>query len=444
VSDWSPLADDDPVPGDPDALADLSGNLSATAERIRSQVERLRSIDTEFWEGEAAEAFRERESDLPDRLSLLVTRYHRASAALGAYAPRLGDARAKARAALAQARTAEANIEAARQGIDAMEAETAAAREAAGDYNAANPDLAPRAAVPYDGPPYRSHLDEAESDMAAARALLDDARELRDGAARTAGQALDAAVNDDLENEGGFFAALGRVADDVLDAFEAVAPILSEIAGWVGVAALVLAWVPVLGQVLAVTALVLGGIALVMNLSLAISGRQGWGPAVMDAIGVASFGVGRAAAAAGRTVRTTRSAYQGGRAARGAIRSASQSRAATRAGFSRSAVQRMGRQYGRAESAAAGFRPSLSQLSPQALGRGARSLAAEAGADLAAARATSFGAQAAANAQSRLVGVGLRPGATTGMVRAGRFEIASDAIPAAGFGGDTLYEAARS
>ena len=58
-ADWSPLADTDPVPGDPVEVAALGGRFQATADEIASAVRRLRTMCTdEFWDSGAGASFR--------------------------------------------------------------------------------------------------------------------------------------------------------------------------------------------------------------------------------------------------------------------------------------------------------------------------------------------------------------------------------------------------
>ena len=51
-----PLSDVDPMPGDPDGLANLGRLLRSEAQGIRDALTRLAGVNTEeFWEGEAAQ-----------------------------------------------------------------------------------------------------------------------------------------------------------------------------------------------------------------------------------------------------------------------------------------------------------------------------------------------------------------------------------------------------
>jgi hypothetical protein len=50
--DWTPLAEDDPLPGDPLGVSQLAGLLAADALELRSVIEGLNKVDTcEIWSG---------------------------------------------------------------------------------------------------------------------------------------------------------------------------------------------------------------------------------------------------------------------------------------------------------------------------------------------------------------------------------------------------------
>ena len=65
----------DPAPGEPDAYFELARALGATASNAEDAHRRLRAIgdqvDESIWRGEAADAFREKIGELPDKLKQL-------------------------------------------------------------------------------------------------------------------------------------------------------------------------------------------------------------------------------------------------------------------------------------------------------------------------------------------------------------------------------------
>ena len=57
-TDWSPLAEADPVPGDPVEVASTGGQLTNIAAQIHSDVTWLKSLCTaQFWDSGAGQAF---------------------------------------------------------------------------------------------------------------------------------------------------------------------------------------------------------------------------------------------------------------------------------------------------------------------------------------------------------------------------------------------------
>ena len=83
-ADWTPLADADPVPGDPLEVAALGRRFQATADEIASAVRRLRMMCTdEFWDSGAGASFRQRSVETAGKLDAAHARYAAAATALG-------------------------------------------------------------------------------------------------------------------------------------------------------------------------------------------------------------------------------------------------------------------------------------------------------------------------------------------------------------------------
>lgn len=297
MSDWSPLASGDPVPGDPGAVATLARRLGTTAEVVRTQADRLAGIDPGCWEGEAASEFRTRQGELAPKLGTVAERYAKASSALDRYHPDLHQAQTTARRALAEARQAEAAIHGARQGMADMAAHAAAAERAAAAANAADPEAPPASPTPWSGPDHHARLGAAQAEMEAARRLLRQAEELRDGAATTCARSIRTASDDGLVNEGGVFGFFKRAASAINDALPLVTQILTMATAVVGV-------LSILFPPLAVVAVALGALVLVLDLVLVLTERGSWVDVGLDVLGLATFGLGRAFGAAARAGRT--------------------------------------------------------------------------------------------------------------------------------------------
>jgi hypothetical protein len=204
--DFSPLADVDPVPGDPAAVHRWSSAATAVADDLaeaRTHVER--SSVAGIMVGLAADRFEETRAETGEAAGAAEIRLDEAAGAARRYADALEEAQDQAREALRRARDAEARIAAATAGIAAMrrhaltEARRVERLAAAGDETAR-----PR---PWEGPDHHALLAEADGEMAAARALLDVAVAARDAAAQTFTSTLVAAT------------APGRVARSLVTRF---------------------------------------------------------------------------------------------------------------------------------------------------------------------------------------------------------------------------------
>jgi len=117
-SEWPPLWDEDPTPGDPHEVAALGRKLRKMAEMIDEQsrvIKELSSVDG--WDSEAGRAFNEVADGAGDRLKKAFERYDEAANALGSkvaqgeskeFAGELQRAQTKADKALAEYKEAEA------------------------------------------------------------------------------------------------------------------------------------------------------------------------------------------------------------------------------------------------------------------------------------------------------------------------------------------------
>jgi hypothetical protein len=265
--DWWPLAEADPVPGDPTAVRRLAAQWQQSAVDVGEQVQTLgrigRSAD---WSGPAAEAFRARTGRLPADLDLVGTRFQRVAQALRDFAPALESAQQRARRALALAQEAQAARPAT--------AVTAQSASFVGPRLASGPPPGPLAQVA--GP---LTIGGADPELAHARQQLAAACEERDRAAARCARALAAAGHDRLRNPSGWHRFLGAVS--------AWAGVCST---WLGVAALVLCFVPGVGPLLGAASLALALVQLGADATLAASGAAGWGSVGIDLLGVVPLG----------------------------------------------------------------------------------------------------------------------------------------------------------
>jgi uncharacterized protein YukE len=92
--DFEPLADSDPVPGDPDEISRLGRRYADTATEIARQagnLHKLASATPDGWEGLAGPVFRSKASDLAGRISAAHDRYATTGKALQHAAPDMAE-----------------------------------------------------------------------------------------------------------------------------------------------------------------------------------------------------------------------------------------------------------------------------------------------------------------------------------------------------------------
>ena len=285
MADWQPLAESDPIPGDPYEVATLGRELRNTADEIRRQVDNIRKLCTdEYWDSDAGREYRTKAHDTADRLEKAFARYDEAAGVIGTvvdaahaapdYATQLDRAQQMARSALLDAQNADSDQRAATASL----AQMTPAQAGSPEHTAAT-----------------NRQQQAGSDLDAARRKLAEAVEIRDAAAnRAAGTIKQVSHHDGLHDSGWDkfkHAALGALK------------IISQVAGWVaagaGLMSLMVAWIPVIGPALAAVldsvAVIASVVALGADLILAVTGQGNWADVLLDGVGLLTFGVGRAA-----------------------------------------------------------------------------------------------------------------------------------------------------
>src|SRR6516162_3003854 len=212
-ADWSPLAQTDPVPGDPQEVAALGRRFEATAAEIAAAVRRLRAMCTdEFWDSAAGTAFRQRGAETAGKLNAAYARYAAAATALGTDAADPSPstaARPNYAAALAQAQELAARALPAAQAAARSQQVTMSQLE---DYAAALPPgaLTPDPAGRLPPPPLAvrdpaaaeageliRQYNAAADAIAVARVTLASATHLRDIAAANASRLISRVINSD-------------------------------------------------------------------------------------------------------------------------------------------------------------------------------------------------------------------------------------------------------
>lgn len=286
----------DPVPGDPYEVARLGRQLRKTAEAIEKEAREIKALaSVENWKSKAATEFRATAEGAGGKLRRAFKRYDEAATALGTqvregvcsneYASELHRAQQMADKALHDAEAAHDNLTSAQRSLDGQ------------------PDDTPKDDP--DTKKYNRHREQASSSLSAAKNALEAAKGIRDRAAKLAADAIfDVIEGDGLKD--GWKDKFKNWVHENSSWLGEISKWAGRIALWAGVAALALGWIPVIGQALAAIAttiaLVASVVALATDLVLALGGEGSWKSVFLDAVGLATFGLGRAALAGAKGV----------------------------------------------------------------------------------------------------------------------------------------------
>ncbi|GAA2560642.1 MULTISPECIES: hypothetical protein [Streptomyces] len=325
--DWHPVADSDPIPGDPDQVAALGRQLRRSATELERQIKNLKAVaEVDAWDSRAGKEFREKAKGSVKKLEAALKRYDAAADALGTevtevgggyqdklqakytnYASDLNRAQEIADAALREAKDADDRKGAAQRSLDGL------SEKDKGDKKK-----------------LQDQLDAAGDELDAAREKITQAKGIRDKAADLAREALDEAISHD------------SLKDDFWDKFDSW---VEKVGGWAeqwatyfGVAALAVGWIPVIGQALAgvlgAFATILTLVSTVATIIQVIRGDKGLKDLAFTVLGLAMMGVGKSFAKIA------------GRYAQQAIKSMDKANAANTAKQRRRAVKAVNRAAG--------------------------------------------------------------------------------------------------
>jgi hypothetical protein len=262
--DWHPLTETDPVPGDPDAILEEVGHMKRLATMLRGEAKDLRVIgEGEQLEGRYADALRDGARELETHLRETAERYERVHGHLTGWAHELEVLQSDAERILRRARAA------AEQAPTASSGESGESGEAREDGSTAG---------------HRKALAGIEAD--------------RDERATHYAARIRHEIDDKIKDS--WWERRKNALDDAKDVISFAVDVLSWVATGIAVAALVLTpagWVT--GLVLWLTVGVLAG-----HTVLAAAGAGSWADVAMDVFGLLTMGIGTAALAGLRDVRT--------------------------------------------------------------------------------------------------------------------------------------------
>ncbi|MEU8978899.1 hypothetical protein [Streptomyces sp. NPDC048309] len=286
--DWHPVADSDPIPGDPDQVAALGRKLRKTAEELERQIRNLKAVaEVDAWDSKAGKEFREKAKGNVRKLEAAFKRYDTAADALGTkvaeigggyqdklnakptnYASDLNRAQEIADASLKDAKDADERKGAAQHSLDGLTEKEKEDKKKG----------------------FEEKRDAAGDDITAAREKISQAKEIRDNAAKRAREAIDDVISHDSLKDSFW--------DKFDDWVEGIGTFFSNAAAWLGVVSLLVGWIPIIGQALAG---ILGSLAMIATLISTVTtviqvirGDKGWTDLALAVAGFAMMGVGKA------------------------------------------------------------------------------------------------------------------------------------------------------
>ncbi|WP_369365117.1 putative T7SS-secreted protein [Streptomyces sp. CG4] len=278
-TDWSPLAEEDPVPGDVHDIRDESTRLGKLAKMISEQVDRLNSIsrDTSELKGEYAGALRDKADELSGRLAKTHHRYDHVSGYLGHWADDLEYCQKQADDALQDAKDAQRRIDA------HQPPHQTPGRKPDPDHKLTEAERSAETAR-------KKALEGAQGDLSAARTKLNKATGHRnERAGHWAGKIRRAISKDGLHDKGwdkfkNFMAKHARFFNDLANALSWVATALAVIS-------LFIPGVNIIGWI------AFGFMAgtLLTHTALALAGQGNWVDVGLDVVGLLTFGAGKVA-----------------------------------------------------------------------------------------------------------------------------------------------------
>lgn len=285
---WEPLGlGTDPVPGDPQEISQDAQHLSSVASEIEGQVAALRRIASSNENiGKTADKIRSAASDIVSELAEVATRYHKVASALVGWGPELEQAQTWSLQALNEAEAPYALMKntPAPAGVNIVTGVNGIPEQ--------NP-FPPQKLTPtqqQDLATYRSTLQRAQGELAAAQALLNRATSLRDDKANYYAGLINNASNDGLTDS--FWDQFKNWVSQYAWLIKDICTVLEVIATILAVVALFIPGVDIVAALLWI-GFALTAAALVGRIMLAMTGNGSWFDVAMDAFALLTFGVGK-------------------------------------------------------------------------------------------------------------------------------------------------------
>jgi hypothetical protein len=266
--DWHPLAEKDPVPGDPEDIRDEVGRMKNLASTLRDQARILRkAADGDALTGKYADKIRDKSGDLEKHFRETAARYERVVGDLGHWANELEDFQERADGVLRAAKQADDEHAAE---VKKKEAEA----KKSGEKNA-------------------SESSDPDSHLAPYHKQLNQIVSERDSRAQHYADNIGDDISDIIKDS-----AWENFKDGVhehADTIKSVIEVLSWAATAIGIIALLFTPVGWLATLITVTAISLTALVGVGHTLLALSGDGNWADVAMDVFALATLGMGSVA-----------------------------------------------------------------------------------------------------------------------------------------------------
>jgi hypothetical protein len=266
--DWHPLAEQDPIPGDPEDIRDEVTRMKNLASTLRDQAAILRkAADGDALKGKYADKIREKSGDLEKRFRETASRYERVVGDLGNWANELEGFQERADAILRAAKQAD-------------EEHTAEVKKK-------------EAEAKKDGEKKEPKESDPSSHLASYHKQLNQVISERDSRARHYAENIDRDISDIIKDSR--WENFKDWVHENADTIKSVVEILSWAATIIGVIALLFTPVGWLATLITVTAISLTALVGVGHTMLALSGDGSWADVAMDVFALATLGFGSVA-----------------------------------------------------------------------------------------------------------------------------------------------------
>ena len=280
-ADWHPLAEKDPIPGDPEDIRDEVRRMKDLASTLRDQAGILRkAADGDALQGGYADKIREKSGDLEMRFRETAGRYERVVGDLGKWANELEGFQERADGVLRGAKQADEE-----HAAEVKKKEAEANKDGKDGGKKSSEESDPNSHLA----PYHKQLNQVISD--------------RDSRAQHYAENIDKDISDIIKDSK--WENFKDWVHEHADTIKTVVEILSWAATIIGVIALLFTPVGWLATLITVTTLSLTALVGVGHTMLALSGDGNWTDVAMDVFALATLGFGSIAMKGVKAAATT-------------------------------------------------------------------------------------------------------------------------------------------